>query len=284
MKKKSTNKNPILEFLPAILIFAVIIIIIAFSVYEATRIKYTVAGLGVSRNRLFPQENIEVSSITYATDLLIINPDTITADGYNLNYDVLSPQTVSSHLILKDKDNQSSFYTLGSSQFGLITKGGQMFGVVSLNNSQMRGGYIITGDTSSFKENTDISTIIGLKNVTDAEFYKTIEYNSKKYDIVKVITSYTIDYLYIDKGTKRATQSFQISDNSITHYIYSDYTGEIEFFENIENYPFYTKDCEEFAKEYEQYVYASILLAGSENSVDLSDYLPTQEELEDRYD
>ncbi len=275
----------IIQFSPAIFVISVIILLIGIGLYNTSRVKYSVAGLGVERNKIFPKENYEVWGINYKSDLAILSPDTITKDGFNIDTEHFSPEAVAVHYIYKDEDNQSALYTLGNSQFGTLIKKGQMYGVVSLNNSEMFGGYILTGDTQSFKDTVTVSNIVKLKGVNAVEFLKTIEYEGKKYDIVKIETATAVDYLYLDKKSQRCVQKYSISENVVGRYTYGDYLGEeVPFFENMETYPFYTKDCEDFKTEYEQFVYASILLANGNQTVNLDEYLPSEEEIEDHYE
>ncbi len=227
-------------------------------------------------DEIFPNEHIMCNTIIYDTALSDISYEGITnADNITPNEESLTIKAFASEEKILDKDNQSAFYTWGNAQFGTVLKNGQLYGLISYNNTEIQASYLVDNANAELLDKHTLD--LGIKDITSVNYITTIEDNGSKIDIIQVNTPINYNYVYIDHKAKRCLQYYEISNNTVTYHKFSDYDGEITFFENMETFPMYITKAEEFDEIYSQFVTASALLANNNVTINVNELMKKYE-------
>ncbi len=241
--------------------------------------KYKTQWFNLYADTIIPSENIKCNIVAYDTDLSTVSYQSITMDdNYTINPDVMKVKALANEDIIVDKDNQSSFFTWGNSQFGTILKNGQLYGLISYEDADITKAFLVdNSDTIIDKYTLNLS----LDNISYAKYLDTIKIDGKTIDIVHVEANKTENYVYIDRKSKRCLQYFEISDNMVSVHTFSDYNGDITFFDGMETYPIYISKADYFDETYSQFVYSAALLATNNITVDME---KIEKQIEENYE
>lgn len=233
---------------------------------------FTKAYLIRLKNSLYMNEkNVALDRVYFQSSDMIVTIDSSTLDdGFTIDESKMGYLGIAEAIRIKDYDNQSSYVASGSSDYGVVIKNGQVFGLLETENSEMVGGFIIKDSETIPDEYRATPTEELLADIIEADSKKVKyegDYTTPSGESVSrfhvVVKSGGEWYLYLSNKTHHLVRTVKIDKNNLQITDITPFTEELQYFDSMENYQsFALISAKDFDSIYRQFAFYALTTSG----------------------